>query len=212
MNIHEYQAKQLFERFGVATPKGIAAANLAEAANYISTRLSGLTMGQAIARLQEEWAAGKAALDTFRDSMKHRKINITLCRPERFALIVVFADEKIAPPPLLALLFERSALIGGDPWHPKKTANSGNIEHRPGKPVESLTINLLDAGKQALQHAQGIQRLLETMHYIGRQNLGALAKALHQQGLLCTVGKTISQQRQRQAKRRCCQHDGVTKP
>lgn len=28
MNIHEYQAKQLFERFGVATPKGIAASTL----------------------------------------------------------------------------------------------------------------------------------------------------------------------------------------
>jgi succinyl-CoA synthetase beta subunit len=25
MNIHEYQAKQLFDKFGVATPKGIVA-------------------------------------------------------------------------------------------------------------------------------------------------------------------------------------------
>lgn len=32
MNIHEYQAKQLFERFGVATPKGIAASTAQEAA------------------------------------------------------------------------------------------------------------------------------------------------------------------------------------
>ena len=32
MNIHEYQAKQLFERFGVATPKGIAATTAQEAA------------------------------------------------------------------------------------------------------------------------------------------------------------------------------------
>ncbi|NBY42208.1 MAG: succinate--CoA ligase subunit beta, partial [Verrucomicrobia bacterium] len=24
MNIHEYQAKELFEKFGVATPKGVA--------------------------------------------------------------------------------------------------------------------------------------------------------------------------------------------
>lgn len=32
MNIHEYQAKQLFERFGVATPKGIVAATAQEAA------------------------------------------------------------------------------------------------------------------------------------------------------------------------------------
>lgn len=32
MNIHEYQAKQLFERFGVATPKGVAATTAKEAA------------------------------------------------------------------------------------------------------------------------------------------------------------------------------------
>jgi len=32
MNIHEYQAKQLFERFGVATPKGIASTTAQEAA------------------------------------------------------------------------------------------------------------------------------------------------------------------------------------
>lgn len=32
MNIHEYQAKQLFERFGVATPKGVAATTAREAA------------------------------------------------------------------------------------------------------------------------------------------------------------------------------------
>lgn len=32
MNIHEYQAKQLFERFGVATPRGIAAVTAQEAA------------------------------------------------------------------------------------------------------------------------------------------------------------------------------------
>ena len=31
MNIHEYQAKQLFEKFGVATPKGIVAATAEEA-------------------------------------------------------------------------------------------------------------------------------------------------------------------------------------
>src|SRR3954464_4741956 len=31
MNIHEYQAKELFEKFGVATPKGMVASTTAEA-------------------------------------------------------------------------------------------------------------------------------------------------------------------------------------
>ncbi|HRH98890.1 MAG TPA: succinate--CoA ligase subunit beta, partial [Prosthecobacter sp.] len=31
MNIHEYQAKQLFEKFGVASPKGIVASTAEEA-------------------------------------------------------------------------------------------------------------------------------------------------------------------------------------
>ena len=44
MNIHEYQAKQLFERFGVATPKGIAAATAQEAAQ--TARNMGLSRGK----------------------------------------------------------------------------------------------------------------------------------------------------------------------
>ena len=155
---------------------------------------------------------GKATLDTLRNGMKHREINVTFYRLAWFALIVVFADGKVIPPPLLALPLESNTFIGGNPWHPKETANAGNIEHRPGKLVESLPIKLLDAGKQALQHAQRIQRLLEMMDRTGRQNLGALAKALHQQGLFCIVHKTVGQQRQGQAKHRRCQHDGVTEP
>ena len=31
MNIHEYQAKQLFEKFGVTSPKGIVASTAEEA-------------------------------------------------------------------------------------------------------------------------------------------------------------------------------------
>ena len=30
MNIHEYQAKELFEKFGVAVPKGVAVTSAAE--------------------------------------------------------------------------------------------------------------------------------------------------------------------------------------
>ena len=30
MNIHDYQAKQLFEKFGVAVPKGVAVSSVGE--------------------------------------------------------------------------------------------------------------------------------------------------------------------------------------
>jgi heat-inducible transcriptional repressor len=47
----------------VDLPPGISASTLAEAGNYISSRLSGLTLQQAEARLGEEIRAGKAALE-----------------------------------------------------------------------------------------------------------------------------------------------------
>ena len=40
MNIHEYQAKELFEKFGVATPKGIMASTAAEAGTAARSRAS----------------------------------------------------------------------------------------------------------------------------------------------------------------------------
>jgi heat-inducible transcriptional repressor len=45
-------------------PPGVTASALAEVGNYVSSRLSGLTLPQALARLGEEIRAGKAALDT----------------------------------------------------------------------------------------------------------------------------------------------------
>ena len=39
MNIHEYQAKQLFEKFGVATPKGIVASTAAAQVREVQLRL-----------------------------------------------------------------------------------------------------------------------------------------------------------------------------
>ncbi|HEY0627181.1 MAG TPA: heat-inducible transcriptional repressor HrcA [Allosphingosinicella sp.] len=47
----------------VDLPPGISQALLSEAANYISARLSGLTLGEAQVRLQAEIRAGEAALD-----------------------------------------------------------------------------------------------------------------------------------------------------
>jgi len=44
-------------------PPGVSAAALAEVGNYVSARLSGLTLSQAHARLTAEIAAGQAALD-----------------------------------------------------------------------------------------------------------------------------------------------------
>lgn len=47
----------------VELPAGITASSLAEVGNYVSGRLSGLTLAQAQARLDEEIRAGEAALD-----------------------------------------------------------------------------------------------------------------------------------------------------
>ena len=44
-------------------PAGVTASTLAEVGNYVSARLSGLTLREAQARLAEEIGAGKAALD-----------------------------------------------------------------------------------------------------------------------------------------------------
>lgn len=47
----------------VELPPGVTASALAEVSNYVSSRLSGLTLSQAQARLKEEIRAGEAALD-----------------------------------------------------------------------------------------------------------------------------------------------------
>ena len=64
MNIHEYQAKQLFERFGVATPKGIAAATAQEAAQ--TARNMGLS--QYVVKAQVH--AGGRGKGTFKNGYK----------------------------------------------------------------------------------------------------------------------------------------------
>jgi len=47
----------------VDLPPGVTVSTLAEAGNYVSARLSGLTLREAATRLSEEIAAGEAALD-----------------------------------------------------------------------------------------------------------------------------------------------------
>ncbi len=64
MNSHEYQAKQLFERFGVATPKGIAAATAQEAAQ--TARNMGLS--QYVVKAQVH--AGGRGKGTFKNGFK----------------------------------------------------------------------------------------------------------------------------------------------
>lgn len=64
MNINEYQAKQLFERFGVATPKGIAAATAQEAAQ--TARNMGLS--QYVVKAQVH--AGGRGKGTFKNGFK----------------------------------------------------------------------------------------------------------------------------------------------
>ncbi len=64
MNIHEYHAKQLFERFGVATPKGIAAATAQEAAQ--TARNMGLS--QYVVKAQVH--AGGRGKGTFKNGFK----------------------------------------------------------------------------------------------------------------------------------------------
>lgn len=64
MNIHEYQAKQLFERFGVATPKGVAAATAQEAAQ--TARNMGLS--QYVVKAQVH--AGGRGKGTFKNGFK----------------------------------------------------------------------------------------------------------------------------------------------
>ena len=64
MNSHEYQAKQLFERFGVATPKGIAAATAQEAAQI--ARNMGLS--QYVVKAQVH--AGGRGKGTFKNGFK----------------------------------------------------------------------------------------------------------------------------------------------
>ena len=64
MNIHEYQANQLFERFGVATPKGIAAATAQEAAQ--TARNMGLSQYEVKAQVH----AGGRGKGTFKNGFK----------------------------------------------------------------------------------------------------------------------------------------------
>lgn len=64
MNIHEYQAKQLFERFGVATPRGIAAVTAQEAAQIARN----MGVSQYVVKAQVH--AGGRGKGTFKNGFK----------------------------------------------------------------------------------------------------------------------------------------------
>lgn len=64
MNIHEYQAKALFEKFGVSVPKGAAAASPAEFANALAGLPEGPTM------VKSQIHAGGRGKGTFADGYK----------------------------------------------------------------------------------------------------------------------------------------------
>lgn len=64
MNIHEYQAKQLFERFGVATPRDIAAATAQEAAQIARN----MGVSQYVVKAQVH--AGGRGKGTFKNGFK----------------------------------------------------------------------------------------------------------------------------------------------
>jgi succinyl-CoA synthetase beta subunit len=71
MNIHEYQARELFEKFGVATPKGRAATTPEEAA----TAAAGLTGKQVVVKAQVH--AGGRGKGTFKNGFQG---GVHLCR------------------------------------------------------------------------------------------------------------------------------------
>jgi succinyl-CoA synthetase beta subunit len=64
MNIHEYQAKALFEKFGVPVPKGAAAKSAAEFAPALATLPEGPTM------VKSQIHAGGRGKGTFTDGFK----------------------------------------------------------------------------------------------------------------------------------------------
>ncbi|MBS0632392.1 MAG: ADP-forming succinate--CoA ligase subunit beta [Verrucomicrobia bacterium] len=64
MNIHEYQAKALFEKFGVPVPKGAAAKSAAEFATALATLPDGPTM------VKSQIHAGGRGKGTFTDGFK----------------------------------------------------------------------------------------------------------------------------------------------
>ncbi|HEY9552077.1 heat-inducible transcriptional repressor HrcA [Allosphingosinicella sp.] len=60
----------------VELPAGITASTLAEAGNYVSARFSGLTLAEALARLNSEIRAGEAALDRVSQELVARGLAI----------------------------------------------------------------------------------------------------------------------------------------
>src|SRR3954469_17522106 len=73
----------------VDLPPGITASALAEIGNYVSARLSGLTLPQAQRRLAEEIGAGRAALDEAAQALIDRGLAIWAEDPARRPVLIV---------------------------------------------------------------------------------------------------------------------------
>ena len=68
---------------------GVSVSELNEAANYISSRLSGLTMQEALVRLAEELSAGKTALDDASAELVRRGLAIWSSDADRRPVLIV---------------------------------------------------------------------------------------------------------------------------
>jgi succinyl-CoA synthetase beta subunit len=79
MNIHEYQAKALFEKFGVAVPKGAAARSAGELAGALASLPEGPTM------VKSQIHAGGRGKGTFTDGYKG---GVKFCKTKAEALEV----------------------------------------------------------------------------------------------------------------------------
>src|SRR3954471_21391273 len=73
----------------VDLPPGVTPSALAEIGNYVSARLSGLTLPQAQRRLAEEIGAGRAALDEAAQALTHRGPPIWWAAPARRPVLIV---------------------------------------------------------------------------------------------------------------------------
>ena len=73
----------------ISLPPGVTPSALNEVGNYVSTRLSGLTLREARKRLEEEIRAGKAALDKAARTLVERGLALWSEDPSRRSVLIV---------------------------------------------------------------------------------------------------------------------------
>jgi heat-inducible transcriptional repressor len=82
----------------VDLPPGVTASALAEVGNYVSSRLSGLTLQEARGRLSEEIQAGKAALDEAARELIDRGLAIWSEDGDRRPVLIVRGQANLLEP------------------------------------------------------------------------------------------------------------------